>query len=66
MADEALGPRLPWLPPHQKPNKSVQATAAARFRFLAFVFFIHGSCRPHPFPAAVPDLRRWAATASRA
>ena len=21
MADEALGPRLPWLPPHQKPGQ---------------------------------------------
>jgi len=40
------------------PNKSVQATAAARFRFLALVVFIRSSCRPHPSPAAVPDLWR--------
>jgi len=40
------------------PNKSVQATAAARFRFLALVFFIQSSHRPHPSPAAVPDLGR--------
>ncbi len=43
-----------------KPNKSVQATAAARFRFLALVFFMHPSRRPHPSLAAVPDLGRWA------
>jgi hypothetical protein len=40
-------------------NKSVQATAAARFRLLALVVFIRSFCRPHPFPAAVPDLWRW-------
>jgi hypothetical protein len=40
------------------PNKSVQATAAARFRFLALVVFIRFSCRSHPSPAAVPDLYR--------
>jgi hypothetical protein len=40
-------------------NKSVQATAASRFRFLASVVFLHSSCRPHPSPAAVPDLCRW-------
>ena len=40
-------------------NKSVQATAAALFRFLALVVFIRTSCRPHPSPAAVPDLWRW-------
>jgi hypothetical protein len=42
-------------------NKSVQATAAARLRFLASVVFKRFSCRPHPSPAAVPDLWRWAA-----
>jgi hypothetical protein len=40
------------------PNKSVQATAAAPFRFLALVVFIRASCHPHPPPAAVPDLWR--------
>ena len=40
------------------PNKSVQATAAARFRFPALVFFAQSSCRLHPSPAAVPDLCR--------
>jgi hypothetical protein len=39
-------------------NNSVQATAAARFRFLALVFFIQSSCRSHPSPAALPDLWR--------
>jgi hypothetical protein len=42
-----------------KANQSVQATAAARFRFLALVVFIHSFCRSHPSPAAVPDLYRW-------
>jgi hypothetical protein len=42
------------------PNKEVQATAAARFRFLALVFFIQSVCRSHLSPAAVPDLWRWA------
>jgi hypothetical protein len=42
-----------------RPNKPVQAAAAARFRFLALVVFIRSSCRPHLSPAAVPDLSRW-------
>jgi hypothetical protein len=41
-----------------RPNKSVQATTAARFRFLALVVFIRSFCRSHPSPAAVPDLCR--------
>ena len=41
-------------------NKSVQATAAARFRFLPLVFFIPPFCRPQSLSAAVPDLYRWA------
>jgi hypothetical protein len=39
-------------------NQSVQATAAARFRFLALVFFIHPFCRRQSLSAAVPDLYR--------
>ena len=42
----------------RSPNKSVQATAAARFRFLGPGDFIRFSCRSHPSPAAVPDLWR--------
>jgi len=41
-------------------NKSVQATAAARFRFRALGFFIRSFCRARSLPAAVPDLYRWA------
>ena len=40
------------------PNLQVQATAVARFRFLALVVFIQSSGRSHPSPAAVPDLWR--------
>jgi hypothetical protein len=47
------------------PNKSVQATAAARFRFLAFVFFIRPFCRPQSLSAAVPDLCRSSAAPTR-
>ena len=39
-------------------NKSVQATAAARFRFLALVVFIPSFCRARSLSAAVPDLWR--------
>jgi hypothetical protein len=46
-------------------NQEVQATAAARFRFLALVVFIRSSCRSHPSPAAVPDLCRWAEPVSQ-
>jgi hypothetical protein len=49
-----------------KANQSVQATAAARFRFLALVVFIHSFCRSHPSPAAVPDLYRSARCTSSA
>jgi hypothetical protein len=45
----------------RKPNKSVQATAAAHFRFLALAFFIQSVCRSHLSPAAVPDLGRYTA-----
>jgi hypothetical protein len=41
------------------PNKSVQATAAPHFRFVACLVFLHSSCRPQSPPAAVPDLDRW-------
>ena len=44
--------------PKRAHNKSVQATAAACFRFLAFVVFIYPSCRPQSLSAAVPDLWR--------
>jgi hypothetical protein len=40
--------------------KTVQATAAAPFRFLALVVFIRSCCRSRLSPAAVPDLCRWA------
>jgi len=43
---------------NQWPNESVQATAAARFRFLALVFTIQSSRRSYPSLAAVPDLWR--------
>jgi len=43
-----------------KSNNSVQATAAARFRFLALVVFIRSFCRARSLSAAVPDLWRWA------
>jgi hypothetical protein len=49
---------------HSHPNKSVQATAAARFRFLALVFFVQSVCRSHLSPAAVPDLWRYAGSAT--
>jgi len=42
----------------RNPNKSVQATAAACFRFLALVVFMHSFCRPQSLSAAVPDLSR--------
>jgi len=41
------------------PNKSVQATAAARCRFPALVCFICPFCRLQSLSAAVPDLYRW-------
>ena len=41
-------------------NKSVQATAAARFRFLALVVFIRSFCRARSLSAAVPQLWRQA------
>jgi hypothetical protein len=44
---------------HSRANKLVQATAAARFRFLAFVFFIGPFCPLQSLSAAVPDLWRW-------
>jgi hypothetical protein len=44
------------------PNKSVQATAATRFRFLALGLFIQSFSRAQSRSAAVPDLYRWAAT----
>jgi hypothetical protein len=40
---------------------AVQPTAAAHFRFVALVSFIHPFCRPRPLPAAVADLLRWPA-----
>jgi hypothetical protein len=51
------------LSPHQftpmsGAHKSVQAPAAARFRFLAFVFFIRSFCRAQSLSASVPDLCR--------
>ena len=50
--------RWKWLGAPESPNKSVQATAAARFRFLALGDFVRSSRRPQPSPAAVPDLWR--------
>jgi hypothetical protein len=47
------------------PNQSVQATAAARFRFLALEFFIQSFRRHQSLSAAVPDLYRWAETTNR-
>ena len=48
-----------WLEvPNPRHNKSVQATAAARFRFLALGFFIQSFCRAQSRSAAVPDLYR--------
>ena len=41
------------------PNKSAQATAAARFRFLSFLVFIRSFCRTQSLSAAVPDFYRW-------
>jgi hypothetical protein len=53
---EVLGART--VPVRPAPNKSVQATAAPRFRFRAFEFSIHSFCRPQSLSAAVPDLWR--------
>jgi hypothetical protein len=41
-----------------RPTRSVQATAAARFRFDVFWVFISPFSRQAPVSAAVPDLLR--------
>ena len=48
-----------------RPNNSVQATAAAPFRFVALLVFTRPFCRPWSLSVAVPDLYRSRADLNR-